>query len=205
MKRILYLINLLAVIHSPSNEGGEEEPWEKKMDKNGIAVFTRKPEGSRIVGFKAISVIRNTTIQEIKEVIFNVEAFSTWINDCKSSEILESINKENLIYHVLVRVPFPFDKRDMVQQMRVTQESETSVKILLENKPDFAEKKHGIVRMPIADGFWQLDALNDGEVKVEFEYFSDPGGGIPPWMINMFIVKSPYNTLYNLRDLVQAD
>jgi hypothetical protein len=59
--------------------------------------------------------------------------------------------------------------------------------------------------MPVADGYWQLTELENGDIRVVLEQLSDPGGGIPAWLINMFIVQSPYKTLYNLREIVQQN
>ncbi len=159
----------------------------------------------RLVGFKATSVFEKTTIEEVQDVIFDVEAYNEWIDDCNNSELLDSKGKYDLIYHILLKVPFPFDKRDMIQQIQLVEETDSSLKIALTNRSDFIEVNRGVVRMPAADGYWLLQSLENGDVSVVFEYFSDPGGGIPAWMVNMFIVQSPYRTLSNLRAMVEGD
>jgi hypothetical protein len=199
------LLILSLMLYYPAKAGTAEDPWEKKLDKNGIAVYTHKPEGARILAFKAISTYSNTSIEDVGNVIRQVEDWNEWISDCKSVEILDSIGEEELIYHVLVKVPFPLEKRDLIQRMKVTRESETTVRISLEGMPDYLETRKGTVRMPVADGYWLLTDLENGDVRVEFEHYSDPGGGIPAWIINMFIVQSPYKTLFNLRKMVKAD
>jgi hypothetical protein len=47
-----------------------------------------------------------------------------------------------------------------------------------------------------------VEELSGGNIKVQFQYFADPGGKIPAWLINTFVVKNPYKTLTNLRRLL---
>ncbi|MDZ7607600.1 MAG: hypothetical protein U5K79_18875 [Cyclobacteriaceae bacterium] len=53
-----------------------------------------------------------------------------------------------------------------------------------------------------AYGSWIVRQENENEISIRFQYHADPGGDIPGWLVNAFIVKSPYQTLVNLRDLL---
>jgi hypothetical protein len=43
-----------------------------------------------------------------------------------------------------------------------------------------------------------------GENKIQIEYILkiNPGGGIPPWMVNMFIARAPFETFKNLSRII---
>lgn len=176
--------------------------WKKELDKQGIVIFTRTPEQSKLKGFKAEATLSGTTVDEVQSLLMDVEQYGDWVSDVKSVEVLEDHLPGRVLYHVRLGVPFPFEQRDMVQEMRVKRLSDTVVRIDLMNRPDAIEPLRKAVRMPSADGHWDIEAVDQDTVQICFEYYSDPGGGIPPWLVNMFIVQSPYKTIKNLRTLV---
>jgi len=46
---------------------------------------------------------------------------------------------------------------------------------------------------------------NEKEISIRFQYYADPGGDIPAWLVNSFIEKTPYKTLLNLRQLLSVN
>src|SRR5690606_6966144 len=95
---------------------------------------------------------------------------------------------------------------DLVQQLSMRQNPDTkTVRVQLENLPAFIDTQDGMVRMPVAEGFWVLQPLANQQVELTFQYRFDPGGNIPAWAVNMFLVKSPYEALANLRELLKEE
>lgn len=44
----------------------------------------------------------------------------------------------------------------------------------------------GVVRMTRAEGFWQVEAgARPDQARVTYTAFSDPGGALPPWLVNL--------------------
>ena len=44
--------------------------------------------------------------------------------------------------------------------------------------------------------------LANGQVEVVYEAHADPGGGLPSWLVNSFVVDAPLNTLRGLREKI---
>lgn len=63
-------------------------------------------------------------------------------------------------------------------------------------------RSEGVVRVAKVDGFWQFTAQGE-RVEVVYQVGSDPGGSVPAWLANSFVVDAPYNTLYKLRQLAE--
>jgi hypothetical protein len=100
-----------------------------------------------------------------------------------------------------IGVPFPFENRDVVQKMKFIQ-SENSLEVQITNHPDMVPLEKKLVRMDEARGSWTVTAVDEHNISVKFQYYADPSGDIPAWMVNAFIVKSPNKTLKNLRELM---
>ncbi len=52
-------------------------------------------------------------------------------------------------------------------------------------------------------GYWQFTKVEDNITDVVYQFVSDPGGNIPDWLVNSFVVQSPYHTLENLRERLE--
>ena len=196
----LLLIFPMKVISQNDPEG-----WEQVKVKNGITFYTRHTETSRVKEFKAETTF-NTSLSSIVAVFLDIPRYCEWVRDCKKIELIRNVNPNELYYHLEVKVPFPFDNRDMVQHVRIEQDPSTRwVTVNLENAAQYIPSEEDMVRMPVADGFYLLKPMISGQVEVLFQYQNDPGGGIPSWMVNMFIVESPMTTIANLRSQVEKD
>lgn len=182
-----------------------EEGWKIAKDANGIRVYTRSVEGLDVNEFKAVTT-SEAPLSAMVAVFTDVPAYPAWLFNCVAAEVLERNAPGRFTYYLETKTPFPFDHRDMVQQLSIQQNPDTKVvRVQLENLPTFTDTKEDIVRMPVADGFWILKPLADQQVELTFQYRFDPGGNIPAWTVNLFLVKSPYETLINLRERLKEE
>lgn len=177
-----------------------ENEWKLSLEKDDILIFTREVEFSKFDEFLAETKMTGT-IEDFKRIITDIEHYSDWVPDCNSIEILETPNPNNITYHMKLKVPFPFAKRDIVQQI-ILNESENTLEVLIHNHPNKVKKDKKYVRMQKAYGKWTIHEISKREISVTFQYFADPGGDIPAWLVNSFIVKNPHESLVNMRRLM---
>ena len=60
----------------------------------------------------------------------------------------------------------------------------------------------GYVRVTSLKGQWRVVPKNGGS-EVTYEAQSEPGGSVPSWLANSFVVDAPLNTLKGLRQAAQ--
>jgi hypothetical protein len=65
--------------------------------------------------------------------------------------------------------------------------------------PDIA----GLQRVPFSNATWEVTPIGLNRIQVVYTLKINPGGGIPPWMVNMFIAKAPLETFKNLARIIQ--
>ena len=174
-----------------------EDEWKKSMDKDGIAIFTRSLQSSEFKEFQARAQMEGS-IEEFKEILFDIDRYHEWMPDCKSAEIVSAQLPDHIIYHMKLKVPFPFENRDIVQQL-IVRERQNTLEIDIVNRPDKIKKEKKYVRMPVAKGKWVVRSISDNEIAVLFQYFADPGGSIPSWLVNSFVVKNPHKILQGIK------
>jgi hypothetical protein len=192
----LLLIGLLILYQGGSG-------WDLKKEKSGIEIYTRSVEGSSFKEFKGITVIQDVTLIEVLEVIMDVKNYESLFPDCMNARVLEQLGKWHVIEYMQTDGPFPVKDRDSVfDQVAEIDSNGKHAHVSLTPLPDYIAENKDMVRIHKGTGFWDLMVDNDGNVKVTYQFLSDPGGEIPSWLANNFVVNQPFKTLDNLKKRV---
>lgn len=171
------------------------QSWSLEKEKDGIKVYTKSSE-YRMKASKAVMTI-NAPINDVVDAIYNVKNYPKWMPDCAEISVLkESTN--SMIYHGLYDVPWPATDRDMVLSVEKIKTA-NGMTLKMTNKPDYIAEKNKAVRIQVYFGQWILEETTNG-TKVICEYQTDPGGGVPDWMIQGAAVKSPFNMFSSLKE-----
>ena len=177
-----------------------DQPWKKRLDKDDIVIYTRKVEGSPFHEFLAETEMPGSK-EKFREIITGFDGYTEWSPDCKSVEVIEQDAPKCYTYHMMLKVPFPFSKRDIIQEL-IFKETESELHIDIVNHPDKIDELEDIVRMRQAEGAWLVKQISQDRISIRFQYLANPGGDIPAWLVNSFIVKNPYKSLQNIRKIM---
>lgn len=178
----------------------EETEWELTLDKDDIIVYTRQLETSRFKEFKAESKMPGS-IQKLKKILTDIEKYPDWLPDCKTARIVERPSANNITYHMKLKAPFPFTNRDIIQQI-ILKETDEKLEVEIINRPNKVDELKNYIRMPVAYGKWVIYQISENEIDIRLKYLADPGGNIPAWMVNTFMVKNPHLSIKNIRELM---
>lgn len=178
--------------------------WILKKDKSGIEVYTRTVQGSSFNEFRGITVIRNTTLYEVLDVILDVKNYGDLFPDCLNPKILKQEGKWHDIHYIQTEGPFPVKDRDSIfEQKTVVDKEGKHAVVSLIPLPDYVAENKDMVRIRKGSGFWELEEGPDGDVSVIYQFHGDPGGEIPSWLANAFVVSHPFKVLTNLTNRVK--
>lgn len=183
-----------------------DSDWDLKRDKSGIEIYTRSVEGSTFEEFKAITNIQNTSLVDVLNVILDVENYESLYPDCKNPKILKQEGKWYDIHYVLTKGPLTVKDRDsVVEQKTEINKNGKHAMVTLNSLPDYAPENKNIVRIRKGTGYWELEEDNSNTVKVTYQFHGEPGGEIPAWIANSFVVNHPFKTLENLKKIIKAN
>ena len=185
--------NVNAITLADGNE------WELRKDKNDIKVYTRSNANSGIIEYKAITTT-HAKISKLIEIINDVENFPVWMPNCESASVIENINDSLRIDYLITDVPWPMDDRDVALEVRTITNTDKHYEVLIKAVPKAIPEEENIKRIKIAKGKWELKRNDDNTIEITYQFYGDPEGNIPSWIINLFIVKGPYETLLNLKE-----
>lgn len=201
--RFLSQIPLLFTLSISQNILADTD-WELAKDAEGIKVYTREVNGWDIEEFKVISVF-NVKRYLIYNAIIDVVKYPDWYPDIIESEVCKKVSDTEFYCYSKLDIPWPSTDRDGECHIKVKHNKEEKTTLIEMNVCEkYKSKQEGYVRMTKGKGFWKLTSKGDGTV-VHYQYLSDPGGSIPAWIINMFIVDNPFNTVKALKLRVGAN
>ena len=91
--------------------------------------------------------------------------------------------------------------RDSIfEQVTVVDQNGKHALIHLKILPDYIAENENMVRVRIGSGFWDLKEDDRKNVTVTYQFHGEPGGNVPSWLVNSFVVSQPYQTLLNLKN-----
>jgi hypothetical protein len=173
--------------------------WDLKKKSSGIEIYTRSFDGSDFDEFKGITVIQDVTLIEVLNVILDVEHYSDLFPDCMNPRILKKDGKWYDIHYIQTKGPFPVKDRDSIfEQVTVIDQDGKHARVVLRPLPDYIAEVEDLVRIREGSGFWDLKEDDGKNVTVTYQFHGEPGGEVPSWLANRFMVSHPFETLSNL-------
>lgn len=180
--------------------GHAADDWELKKEKKGIRVYTKEFKNSEFRAFKAeMKVV--ATLSTLMAVHADVEYVKEWLKDCSESELLTEFDPKGYYSYFKTDAPWPVMDRDYTLKSRVEQNPETyELSIHFSAETGLVPESDDCVRITTLEGVWRMQPTSNGEVLVTYEVSSDPGGAVPSWLANNFVVDQPYYSMLRLRE-----
>jgi hypothetical protein len=180
-----------------------QEDWDLRRNQDGIIVYTRKKVNADALEFKALTSV-NASVSTLVKVLKDVESYHLWMKDLKTAKRIKTVSENEWYAWYGAEVPWPLEDRDVIYQLKLSRYKDKTV-ITLESKPDYIPEKGDYVRMNTAEGKWVFSPMSDTETQVLYQFFADPEIKVPLWIMNMFIVDGPFETLKDLKKIAKED
>ena len=163
--------------------------WKHEGTYDQLQIYTRPWPESDFDAAKSIDTI-HTPINQIVATLYDYTAYTQWIN--KEMDFLEIVEWDKeaqyVITHFGVNMPWPITDRDVVMVTHYYQDLNSN------NINFYSRTLNGVV--PSRNGYFRIEnsmargtliPLDDTTTLVITEGHGDPGGHIPPWLVNYFL------------------
>lgn len=180
-----------------------EAPWVYKNNKDDVEVWYRKT--SDVHEVKAIAEI-DCKLSGIILLFSEVEKYAVWGYKVKEANLVRRFSETEMIYHTMLDFPWPMNDRDIVMHTVLWQNPETRVITATSvAEPEHVSENEDIVRIKNARTQWTLTPVGAGKMKVEYYIYSNPGGKIPDWLVNLAIDVGPRETIKSIKRILKMD
>jgi START domain len=177
---------------------GQQSDCDLKRDTDGIKVYTCETQNEKFRALRAEFVIDNTSVQKLKDFLWDVSNYITWQYNMIEAERVSSSGNEEMIYRSEIDAPWPVDNRELFVQVKMKQEGATT-QVFIHSIPTNRPTKDGVVRVPFFDASWKI--IPDGNsLKVTYSLRIDPGGSVPAWLANIAMAEGPYISFKKLKE-----
>jgi hypothetical protein len=179
----------------------QAENWQLAKDEAGIKVYLSDVPGSQYKAYRAVTTV-NADIKQLLALQADVKGSCKWIFECQEQSVLRTEGGQSWLY-ARFSAPWPVTARDSVLHVTSSTAADGTVTRLLQALPDFVPKEQGFVRVSRVDGFWTLQPKSAGGVEVIYQAHMEPGGSVPSWLANSFVIDAPFNTLQAFRQTAE--
>ncbi len=177
--------------------------WVFKNEKEGVKVYYRKT--SDVYELKLITSLK-VKLSGLVTLLSEVDNYSKWGYKVAESRVIKKVSEWETYYYSRLDFPWPLDDRDIVVHSKIVQDPITRrvTATSIAEKGLFPEQI-GVVRMQNAHTSWTLLPGPGDWTYVEYYIYSDPGGSLPDWLVNMALDVGPRETIKNIRSFVRQE
>ncbi len=193
-KLFLLLSGLLLTLDSSS-----QNDWELKRDKDDIVIYTKESKDNPLKEYRATAIIESP-LNEVYQFLSDLEYRPAWVVRCSGLEIIDTVGGNQIRYHTSYEIPWPLADRDLVVVADLSfDEANRKARLLTIRTDTQFPLKKGIVRMLKYKEDVVLEELGPQRTRFNAEGFADPGGNVPAWLVNMFLVDGIYDSVVSTR------
>jgi hypothetical protein len=201
-KKLFFYAQLFLVLLS-YNSHLYAQDWHLERDKSGVKIYTRFIKGWDLKQFKAVVNIK-TDLSSVEKTIRNAVGRNNWMYNTFDTKDIKKVSDNEIYSYSRVAAPWPVSDRDNVTKYTYKKVSDKEIYVYLSNVNGIAPEKSGIVRIKRMEGYWHFKDLDNGFIQVSQIAVAEPGGSIPAWLANSAVIDSPYNTLLNMKNHIEA-
>jgi hypothetical protein len=176
----------------------QAEEWKVAKNEDGIKVSLSEVAGSQYKAYQGVTTIK-ASVAKLRALQEDVAGACSWVHECKSQKVLKHEGDKTWTY-TQFNTPWPVTPRDSVLEITTVEGADGSLTRKLEGQPKYIPEEKGFVRVAQVDGFWKLVPKGANETEVTYQVHTEPGGSVPSWLANKFVVDAPFNTLKALTE-----
>jgi hypothetical protein len=174
--------------------------WQLYESKQGVSVYFQRLSDDTLK-MKAETVVENTTAEDLIALLSDTDAAPRWIENIAKVKLLKYLSpSENLVYS-FIDSHWPVANRDLVTYSCYTKRSALQTQLSIHARPDFLPQTKGVVRISTLNATWLL-TQQANNLHIDYQVYALPGGSIPNWLNNRVALKSTFNTLINLAEIL---
>ena len=175
--------------------------WELSKDEDGIRIYTRQRENSRLLSYRIETEIAGS-LDVVYQQVIDFQENKKYLERIDSLRVIEKDQDQKILVYMMFNVPWPFRDRDFVNRMRIDVQRDT-ITLKSSPAPDQMPARDGVLRIKEFSEQWVLTRKTDNRTALSLQGHADPGGSLPDWIINLFVVKEPHTLVRGIKREVE--
>jgi hypothetical protein len=203
MKRFKFHIFLLLVASLMVMPVMAQKEWDLVSNENWIRIYKSEMTASNYKRIKVECTV-DGTIDKLVRILNDVSNHKNWIYNTKNAYLIKKVNASEYYYYTETALPWPMQNRDAVVHIKFQRDiANRALNIMAYGEPDYMPLVSGKVRVPRSANSWQVTVPEPNKLHIVYIFEAEPGGHIPPWLVNTFVNKGPYESFRKLAILLK--
>jgi len=194
----IYLILFVSVSLSAQSS------WIVQKEKDGIKISSRQSATSSFNDIR-VELDLPGNIDQLASILLDVKKYKEWSYATKVSELVKQLGPGKLIYYTEIEVPWPATNRYLYANLELKPDPVAhSMQVIAINLPDYRPFPKDLLKVTFSRGTWNITTLSKKAIHVDYTLELNPGGSLPPWVLNLFATKGPLETFENIKRKMSA-
>ena len=134
--------------------------------------------------------------------MFNVPNYLKWQYDAIEASMLKKISDDEMIYRIVIDAPWPVTNRELIVKFATEIRDDSHANFYINTvKSDFPVNED-LVRIPYSQASWTVTRVNN-DLYVIYKMNIDPGGYVPPMLVNIAMADGPHESFRSLKKLIE--
>ena len=203
MKRFRFHIFLLLVASLMVMPVMAQKEWDLVSNENWIRIYKSEMSASNYKRIKVECTV-DGTIDKLVRILNDVSNHKNWIYNTKNAYLVKKVNASEYYYYTETTLPWPMQNRDAVVHIKFQRDiANRALNIVAYGEPEYMPLVSGKVRVPRSANSWQVTVPEPNKIHIVYIFEAEPGGHIPPWLVNTFVNKGPYESFRKLAMLLK--
>lgn len=198
---LIFFCSFIVLGQQPKS-GNQQDAWKLEKDKNGIRVYSRHLQDSKLKEVKVTCEL-NATLSQLAAFVSDIDHYKDAVYRVADAYIVKRVSDREFYFYNETAMTWPVSNRDLVMHMVFQMDHTTrTLHIRGTNVSGMVPEKKGIVRTPHWHSLWTIHEINDNKLQVEYLFSVDPGGELPIWLVNSLIAVGPYQSFSNMEKVI---
>lgn len=176
--------------------------WSEAINNEGIIVYKRNRAGSAYEEVRAETKM-TARIEDFLQVFKDPVNYKKWVYGTLESKQVSRTADLDFVFYGIFKIPWPFENRELFSRVEIHYDDKA--KELTARLSDVASSSPvdtELVRVARFESLWKVKSSGRDKVDFSIEMYAEPGGNLPPFIVNLVLSRIQLWSMKNLRDLM---
>ena len=181
------------------------QDWDFQKETEGIKAYNSTVSNSKFKEYRIEAEIEGT-LESMVTVLQDMDIYLDIFPDHKEATVIHSDGKTHFEIFLHTKTPFPVKDRFSYSQSEYTYDPATSTVTIdvecIDNEFLRKQEDRGIL-VTDCKGWWKIKDMKNGKLGITHQFYANPEGMVPAWLINKRTVDSPIRSIKTIRKFIK--
>jgi hypothetical protein len=174
-------------------------PWKVALEDEGITVYKRNRASSPYEEVRAEALL-DGTVSQFTPFFSDPTNYKKWVYGALDTQLLESTQPMDFVFRGVFQIPWPFENRELISHVVIAEKSDpATLTATLSHTVTSHKTSPELVRVERFESLWSVVQASERQVRFSIEMYVEPGGKLPPFVVNLVLSRIQLWSIKNLR------